>query len=733
MKPITKTFFSATVMLALLSPLALAQQNVPAPSNATQAQTGLYTLDAFGDVKNANTATAAYQKALETINAKGGGMLVIPGSAPKGWSFFNASRNVTVVDTRGGTVKIYPPQTTGLQLDRTYLMPEGESAPHWNYNPMITMENATVRGSTSYLEWLQEDVKAGKDARFYMPTNRGLFPGMFLTAHGGPGYGGKADRLWVKSLGYDKAKKMDYFVADTEIDHKKGALVHNKTHVNAIRMTNESHTEAQSLDFENVRNHYSQGDSYLFDARFHYMGDVHSTVGDENGVLYAALVHGSTKIFSSKVASVNPQKDEVVFSGGDASTLGTGRPLINMNPQKWIIGGSVVIVRPGSWYETAADDPNLINPVYQGKSYPTALRKNAAAGRDEPAIGGLIRFSKDAPLTQDVVGRYFAVDDKSEMVSSTLRRWYLITSLKTNPDGTKDITIQRKWWGAKDAGAPTLYSEDNYTADGHEKPLKYVIAPGSLVYDVSGALGSGATRRTLLVAPYADRGSTFDFVQNDPIEQAIGADPALPIPMRAWTFDKIPSAFPSPIVDAANYGVTRSSIMHVKGRDKDGSPAFDSIIHIDRDTPLNNVLYLRNATVNGAALRIAPSNGPAPIVWSYGEGGKQEAKLNVDEATGDLTFNGGLYIPGGFTQVGGLSGTAIAANNLRGIDVAVPARSTTLAVKFPKAEADADYALFLETNWLTGRTVTAQTPEGFTLSFDTPAPDNAHLNWMMVR
>jgi hypothetical protein len=743
---------AAAASLVLLAPATFAQQGSPATPVTTAAltpdATGIYSLDSFGDIKTVKI-NETYQKAIDAIMAKGGGVLVIPGAALANWSFSNLSQHtvrtpaapapagkwdyspgVTVIDTRGGTVKVYPPQMTGLVIKRTFDMPAGESAPHWSYHPMLDLENNVVRGSTSYMDYLQEDVKAGKDQRFYLPTLRGIFPGMFINAAQGPGYKGQVDRLYVKSLGYDPEKKMGYFVADTGIDHVKGTLVHNKTQVNTIKMQTDAHTELQTFDFMNIRDHYSQGDTYLFDAQFNYMGDVHSSAGDENGVLYAAFVRGKTDIFKSTVGGVDAEKDAVVFKGGNVSTLGTGRPLINMNPQKWITGGSVVIVRPGSFYETAEDRPDIKNPIYEGKPYPTGLRPDPATGTPELAIGGLIRFSADAPLTQAVVGRYFAVDDKSELVAGSLHRWYLITSLKVNPDGTKDITIRRFWWGAKDAGSPTLYEEDNYTADGHVKPLKYVIAPGSNVYDVSGAIGPNAKQHTLLVSPYSDRGSAFDFAAGDAVEQAIGPDPFQPIPFRAWTFDKIPSPFPSPIVDVQNNGVQRDSVIRVDGQDKHNKPAFNNIVTVNASS--NTVLNV-GGKVNGAAILIAPSNGPAPIVWEY-DNGQKEAKLNVDNTTGNLQFDGGaIYAQGGFTTVGGISGTSTAANNLRGINVPVPAKSTSLTVKFPKAEADGNYAVFLETNWISLRAITEQTPDGFTVQFATPAPANAHLDWTLIR
>lgn len=105
-------------------------------------------------------------------------------------------------------------------------------------------------------------------------------------------------------------------------------------------------------------------------------------------------------------------------------------------------------------------------------------------------MGGLIRFSNDAPVDESVVGRYFAVDEEDEYIPDTkgpaaVRRWYLIDNVRRNADGTRDIQIIRHWWGAKPAGSPTLDKPENYSSDGHVKPLKYVLAPGVNAYDVS--------------------------------------------------------------------------------------------------------------------------------------------------------------------------------------------------------------------------------------------------------
>jgi hypothetical protein len=56
-----------------------------------------------------------------------------------------------------------------------------------------------------------------------------------------------------------------------------------------------------------------------------------------------------------------------------------------------------------------------------------------------------------------------------------------------------------------------------------------------------------------------------------------------------------------------------------------------------------------------------------------------------------------------------------------------------VVVAFPKPEADDQYAVFVETNWLTARAVVSQTARGFTVQFDPPAGENATLDWLVVR
>ncbi len=716
----------------------------------------VYSLDQFGPVISPNDAQKTFEKASADIIASGGGVLMIPAEAAAGWKPKNDSQEqwrkppppatakgwgsgagVTVVDVRSGTVRIQPPQATGIVIDRELNIPQGQSLPHWGYYPMLRMKNTVLHGSTSYHDWLQEDVQAGTDRRFYVATIRGIFPGEFLN---GLTYS-TVPRLYIKSLGYDKEKKAWFFVADTEIDVKKGALLSNKNHVNILDMETFSHNENQTFDVRMWRHNYSQGDNYLFDARFKYMGDVHSTAGDENGVLYAAFVEAETKIFRGKVESWNAATAELKYAGGAlGDTLGSGRPFINMNPAKWITKGTVTLVRPGSW---TYDDATVANPVFQGKTYPTTVEKNAL-GISSLKMGGLIRLSADAPVSEDAVGRYFAVDEKDECIpKSDIRRWFLIDSVKKNADGTKDLRVIRHWWGAKSAGGLTLYKPDNYSSDGHEMPLHYIIAPGANAYDVSDGVNN--PKRTVKLVPTSFTGTDADFAAGDAVEQAIGPDPFKPISFRSWLWDVVPGAFPAPVIDIANHGaVMRDTMLWVHGGSSsfeketatryDRNPAWDRIIELAAVS--NTGIKFSADTGNAAILFTQPNDRVQPIKWYYGtekDAPPKVASLTVTRETGELNFAGGGARFDGPVTATGISGGATPARNLRGLNVPVPAGSKEIILKFPQPESDNAYMVVLQLSWLTNQAVVSRTPEGFTAQFATPPTANGELSWLLVR
>jgi hypothetical protein len=382
----------------------------------------------------------------------------------------------------------------------------------------------------------------------------------------------------------------------------------------------------------------------------------------------------------------------------------------------------------------------------------------------ERKFGGLIRGDKECPWTKDVVGRWFALTDAGEKTPKGSLRWYLITKFTKNADGTKEIEIQRFWWGAKSAGSPTLYKTENYTWDGHVRPLGYVIAPGAYVNDVSRAIPGGdrGGQRTLGLAPHSGIGTAFDFEKGDAVEQAIGPDPFKPEAFRVWTWEDVPGQFPSAILDASNQGATsRYSVVSVAG----GPANLDDLAKRHEPKPAwDNVLVVNTAATVGlnfkadfakAAILFNQPYHEQAIQWRYGmktelptdnaQGGitktvtspagtAQVASLKVSRETGEFQFvGGGVQAGGPVSGITGLSADAKPAKNLRGKNVPVTENTTSLRVTFPTPETDADYAIFIEQTWLCNRAISEKTAAGFTINFDKPASSKASVDWMLVR
>jgi len=714
----------------------------------------------FGPLDNPAKAQATYDKALVEVKKKGG-VLLIPGTAwkllkdvplqglvrtpatPAETKQWKTGNGVTVVVVDEKQLDIQVPPLTGLRLDRHLRLLDGDSLPHWGTHPMLTFDNQITYGSTSYLDWVQFPVEKGADRRFYLATVRGLHPGMFLNIHGGPGYGGGVTRACIKSLGYDKEKQMHYLVADTSIDHKAGAILHNKSNTGILHMLQTSNNDNQTYDVKVIRNQYAHGDTYVYYCDFNYMSNVHSAAGDENGNCYAAFIRSKDDNFRGAVESIDWEKSQIKFTAGaHIETLGDSRPLINLNPKKWITSGNALIVPAESYLDMVDTGKGK----FEGKSYPSSLIKNPRTGSNELRMGGLIRGDKTCPWTQDIVGRYFAINTPEEKTPKGNLRWYYITSLTQNADGTKDIEIRRYWWGAKSAGSPTLYSPESYSWDDHLRPLPYIIAPGTYVNDVSRAVPGGdrGGQRILGLAPTSDQGTPFDYEAGDKLEQAIGPDPFKPQAFRVWMWEDVPGVFPASVFDVRNNGAaSRFAAMTVSGgpktleeveKTKQKKPAWDNAIVLDSAV---GVGLNCKADFSEAAIFFHQPNHEQPIKWNYDQQEGQPAKiasLTVTKATGEFNFEGnGVRAGGPVAEVKGISGDKTQARNLRGKNIVVKEKETTMRIKFPQAESDGDYAVFVEQTWLSNRAISEKTPEGFTITFSTPAPTDAKVDWMIVR
>ncbi len=85
------------------------------------------------------------------------------------------------------------------------------------------------------------------------------------------------------------------------------------------------------------------------------------------------------------------------------------------------------------------------------------------------------------------------------------------------------------------------------------------------------------------------------------------------------------------------------------------------------------------------------------------------------------------------TGVGGLASGDSATGNLRGINVSVEAGALYFAVPLERPEVDARFGVQVTPSWPTPLAIVGKTTTGFTVSFGTPAPADAHFDWFLVR
>lgn len=701
-----------------------------------------HSLEQFGPIDTPQNAGATLQAALIQVQKQGGGTILIPKHAAANWQPTNntqdqfrtpappasaknwrAGPGVTVVDLRGSAPHLIPPQNTGMFLRRILDIPLGQSLPHWDYFPLLRLDHAIVRGTASYREPLLEDVKAGADQRFYVPSVRGLYPGLTLSLGEKTGQ----PQVRIASLGYDKARYLWFFTANSPVPVARGQMLSAITRAAGIHSQTDANNENQTFDYVLWRHHYSQGDSYLVDARLRYMGDLAPAAPDGGSILYNARIESLSNVFRGRVASFDPATHELTYTEPvNADTLSSGRPIINLNPRKIIAGNNAFVRQPGG----------------------------AIIG-----WGGVVR-STDPAWTRELVGRYFAVDEPSEYVpgSDKVRRWWLISAVKREENGENAITIVRHWWGARQvAGITTLYNGNNFTTDGkNPKMLRYIIAPGANVYDASEGIEShqinpNGSRRTLRIAPAPADGTSAQFETGDPIEQAIGPDPFRVMAFRTFMFEDIPGAYPDSVFDIANHGqIQRDSVFKIAG-----GPRYQ---------PKNQPGTLRSAlrwgtivtfesTANRGVVLDADMNHAAILLQQPGayEGEYQSLQWvtqfdKVRRHTNSIfTDNAGVLnianarplnlSDGGLTQVTGITQQTNVkpAANLRGLGIPVPARAMSLRVNLPRPEADAAYAVTVRTTWITNHAVTRQDAVGFTVEFDRPAPPNAKIDWLLIK
>jgi len=666
---------------------------------------------------------------------------------------------VTILDFRQGRLRYHvPPIGTketrgwgGLEVNRMLNM-AGGTLKHCTTTGAQSINNYAVSGSTSYMATLTAPLKAGTDQHAYVDLIRGIWPGQYINVTSSVmGYKPPIDRITVKRIGWDADKQCNYFVADFKYEHPAGALVYNKHNVMALKLNGYSNSDNQTAGLLSaVQHHYAVGDNFVISGMMKYMGDVFCGFGDEGAVVINAETVGELNGFASTVEAVDWSADVITYTKGISMphTLSNSRPLINMNRDKWLTAGHVLIVSPNGTYKGLADKGSIGGP-----------------GNAFNYQGGLILGSDDCGWTDAVIGRFFCVtaptevilpDDKSmaggyaKLPRRPVYRWYRVRTHEILPDGHHRIRILRVRWSAVAAGAPKLFVDDNYTSDKHERPLNYAIAPGAWVYDISE--GWADTRqsggnlywdhpRKLRVVPTGDRGTPFDFEPGDDVEQPVGPDPWQPRPVRIRQFDQMPNT-----MEGASISVQQNGRVQVtdglritapaRSRDqlpkrKDRKPAYDTMVNLHALARAG--IRFAGDMLEAAIIFEQPENRVQPILWRK-EGGNT-VSLKVPPETGTFTFAGGhVDVTGRCVQrVSGLSGTNSPAHNLRGIDRKVAPGTTEFEVSFPRPETDAHFAVSVTPNWITPYCVTAKTEAGFIVRFGTEAPSKAKLDWIMVR
>ena len=763
-------------LMFILLPLAAVARG-EAPSEAPSVVPCRALADA-GDTSTPEAAQTTLDALAQQLVQKGGGYILVDNRVPDGFKPHNryqAGRDqpgVMILDVRDGYLNFVVPPVghdsremwSDFRVRRTLDL-EGGSLPHWGTQAAAHVENNIVQGSYSVMRFLVEDVKAGEDARLYLQGTEGLAPGAYMNLHGNGGIPAgkrelsqtKNEVVHIKSLGWDDDKQLYYVTADVKYNHPAGTMLQNKHNVPGLAVHNHSNADNQTFWLDARTFQYGVGDQFVVSATHKYQSNVFSGMGDEGAVCLNAEVIHDLDPFRAEVESFDPATGRLVYKPGKTRSkkLALSRPLVNLNPAKWITEGHVLIVRRGG--------------RYRGETYPDHPAK---VGRETIYVrGGLILGSKEAQWNESVVGRYFAVDEDTEKYNPgelpggywpfpddghPIRRWYRITDFQRREDGTKSIRILRTAWYTMSAGGPDLFRDDNYTQDDRERPLKYIIAPGGQLSDIrqgwvdtrrSGIVGLSlpSDPRMLIVVPNGDRDTRFDFASGDPIVQPVGPDPWVPRPVRIRMFDEFPPCMENPAIEIANNGaVARQSGISLHGgpRDLDEVPN-----RKDQQPPYVNGITFHSAVGSGvrfvgqvrdAALMMEQRGGnPQPLAWRHARG---TTYVGADPASGKLTVRGGAldlqrpaHARAGLVETGGLSATDTVARNLRGVDAAVAKGARSAEVKFPQAEPDSRYSLCVQPNWLTMTAVKEKRADGFHVEFAEPAPKDARIDWQLIR
>jgi hypothetical protein len=729
------------------------------PCGGCASALNLHSLGEFGPYGNVADAQATLKDALTAMISQGGGVLCIPPDAPIGFYPRHSAQaaadapSVTIWDFRGGATRIHVPPMGASNTESTVAggaILERDLSKNLSWQGVYSAANLASRctgGASSFSSKLTQDVVAGIDRRFYVPSVRGLFVDQLLLVGGG-----EPEKLKVKELGRDATGF--YFVADAGHAHHAGAQVYNKNVVNALSISDTSNCDNQSMSLTVDRTTYGTGDSFAFAGTLRYQGNIMSGFGDEGGVGASIQLIHDLDCFRGEVESWNPSTRALVYKTSAAAQstrspqkVGTSRPLVNLNPAKWITAGHIIVIPPNY-------DP----------------KGEYARPSSVPSDYHVIIGTKEVVWDAAVIGRFIAVDEPSEYYtladgtpSQRVYRFWHITGLAPhtaeddNPTGLWMLFVERTSWCTSTRNGLSLIKHDNYTTyPDHIRPLRYIIAPGAWVSDVRqgvsgttpGNIGQAlaADPRTLILAPSLHMGASpvdLTFEPGDPILNPPGADVWQPSGFRVRHFENYTGMMKGASFLSENLGsVQVGAGLHIQGvqgtldqvaaYQKDGQPSFDTGIYLFASCYAG--IRIRGPVRDAAIELWQPLGNPQPIVWRHqGKGGV--SMLHAHPETGHFTFYGGdlNYQNNGTLNLRGLSSTGVPANNLRG-NKTIQGNTTQQDILFATAEPDANYSVFIESSWVSARAVQKKTSTGFTVVFEEPSPaGGGELDWFLVR
>ena len=702
---------------------------------AVRVESGFHQLSEFGPTATVAEAEAALARAVASITE--GGILLIddgvaPAFAPESLPQARlGSPALFLMDIRGGKFQLVPPALgfrlpqapigySAFFLDRTI---DQGAMNATGLNTILRISDRVIKGTTSYYQYV---VKAEKTAdpetmKIYVPTIKGLYVGLELMVQMGVESVAYSEKHFssqvaarIEQIGLDGAA--DYWIVVRKNSPRTpwGRVLglFNKSSTNSLTINEVTHADQENAGTVAIEKHaYGQGDNFGIGMTYIYMGNVMSTRSDECGNAYTANIWQHLSSFCGRVQRYDAATGELDYDAEalNASTLGTSRPLINLNPRKWLTAGKIVIEADYSEY-------GEIDP----EGYVRGVNTN---------------------WTSEVVGRYLAVDQPDEYAGNPpsgywkgalkgrkVRRWWYIRRYE-KVNGEDRLWVERTRYTVSDRATPTLINERNY-----RRELPYIIAPGAMVLDVSRGLpeinrpyykGAGikpGNSRTLLLAPTRDGAATF--AAGDPVEQAVGADPTHPNGFRV----RHREAMPTGTGNSCSFYTTNNGAYPVRaalgvygGHDRmqlEHHPKFFNVI--DVGTSCDYGIRFRN-TVNQAAVYLEQMDHR--IAWRTPGG-----RVELSAAEGALKLNGS-----GLTEVRSLAAGPVVGRNLRGIDVAVPVGVREFTVRFPQPEPDAVYSLTVQPNWLCRWAVTDKSAEGFTVIFDEAATETSTIDWQVIR